>query len=265
MQHIYRPVQVLVTIPAVAYVMVQYSSALVWFTVVATTQSEYLALPPYNFGTTGIGLLNLPPFIGSVLGCVWGGPVSDWSIKFLARRNEGVYEPEMRLYISLVPGIVGPAGLFLYGYSVSEGLPWVFPCLGSGLYGFSMAALIPIALTYLTDSYNKILGTALIGVSFAQYMFATIIIFALDSWISSMGLYSTFTAGYGFLLLAMQPYLLNESLDGAISENVSSQLAQGNRDGAGANDHGAHEHKREQPDDQRLWIVGKKISNPVET
>ncbi|KAJ5126427.1 hypothetical protein N7448_005729 [Penicillium atrosanguineum] len=163
MQNIYRPLQILVTIPAVAYVTVQYSSALVWFAVVATTQSEYLALPPYNFGTTGIGLLNLPPFIGSVLGCVWGGPVSDWSIKFFARRNEGVYEPEMRLYISLVPGLIGPAGLFLYGYSVSEGLPWIFPCLGSGLYGFSMAALIPIALTYLTDSYHKILGTALIG------------------------------------------------------------------------------------------------------
>lgn len=120
MQNIYRPLQVVVTIPAVTYVMVQYSSALVWFAVVATTQSEYLALPPYNFGTTGIGLLNLPPFIGSVLGCVWGGPVSDWSIKFFARRNEGVYEPEMRLYISLVPGVVGPAGLFLYGYSVSK-------------------------------------------------------------------------------------------------------------------------------------------------
>lgn len=120
LHHIYMPVQVLVSIPAVAYVMIQYSSALVWFTVVATTQSEYLALPPYNFGTTGIGLLNLPPFIGSIFGCIWGGPVSDWSIKFLARRNEGVYEPEMRLYISLLPGILGPLGLFLYGYSVSE-------------------------------------------------------------------------------------------------------------------------------------------------
>jgi hypothetical protein len=114
------PVKVLVSIPAVAYVMVQYSSSLIWFTVVATTQSEYLALPPYNFGTKGIGLLNLPPFIGSIFGCIWGGPVSDWSIKFLARRNEGIYEPEMRLYISLLPGILGPVGLFLYGYSVSE-------------------------------------------------------------------------------------------------------------------------------------------------
>jgi hypothetical protein len=37
-----------------------------------------------------------------------------------------------------------------------QGLPWIFPCLGSGLYGFSMSALIPIALTYLTDSYNKV-------------------------------------------------------------------------------------------------------------
>jgi hypothetical protein len=39
----------------------------------------------------------------------------------------------------------------------------------------------------------KILGTALIGVSFVQYMCATLIVFVLDPWINNMGLYGTFT------------------------------------------------------------------------
>lgn len=115
-----EPVRVLFMFPAVAYVMLSYSSLLVWFAVIATTQSEFFALAPYNFGTSQIGLLNLPPFIGSVIGCAWGGPVSDWSIQWLAKRNNGVFEPEMRLYIAFLPGLVGPAGILLYGCSLAK-------------------------------------------------------------------------------------------------------------------------------------------------
>jgi len=67
----------------------------------------------------GIGLLNLAGFIGTVLGSIYGGPLNDWSILFFTRRNNGVYEPEMRLYTVLLPVVVGPAGLFLYGYSLA--------------------------------------------------------------------------------------------------------------------------------------------------
>lgn len=37
-----------------------------------------------------------------------------------------------------------------------KGMPWIWPCLGSGLYGFSMAGLLPISLTFLIDSYSQV-------------------------------------------------------------------------------------------------------------
>ena len=120
LKHFYGPLEVIIMFPAVAYVTLLYSSLLVWYAVLATTQSQYFSMPPYNFGTSGIGLINLAPFIGSVIGAVWAGPVSDWSIQRLARRNKGIYEPEMRLYISILPGLLGPAGLFLFGYGTAQ-------------------------------------------------------------------------------------------------------------------------------------------------
>ncbi|KAJ5611165.1 MFS general substrate transporter [Penicillium lagena] len=200
---LYEPVSALFKFPAVTYVMLSYSSLLVWFTVIATTQSEFFALEPYRFGTAEIGLLNIPPFIGAVLGCVWGGPISDWSIQRLSIRNNGVYEPEMRLYIAILPALIGPAGILLYGYSLAKGMPWIWPCLGSGLYSFSMAGLLPISLTFLIDSYSEIIGSALVGVNFVQYMFATIVIFALDPWIQGMGLQNT------FILIGCLAFLVN--------------------------------------------------------
>jgi hypothetical protein len=76
-------------------------------------------LPPYNFGDVGIGLLNLPAFIGTLIGFVWGGPLSDWSIVWFTKRNNGIYEPEMRLYLATLPALLGPVGLFLYGYGTA--------------------------------------------------------------------------------------------------------------------------------------------------
>jgi hypothetical protein len=38
---------------------------------------------------------------------------------WFTKRNNGVYEPEMRLYFAIFPALVGPAGLFLYGYSTA--------------------------------------------------------------------------------------------------------------------------------------------------
>lgn len=106
--------------PPVIYVMISYSSLLVWFVVTATTQAQFVAFEPYNFGTAEIGLLNLPPFIRATIGCDFCGPISDWFIQRFAIRNKVVYEPEMRLCIAIVPARIGPASLVLYGCTLAK-------------------------------------------------------------------------------------------------------------------------------------------------
>jgi hypothetical protein len=83
-------------------------------------QAIYFTLPPYNFSSSGVGLLNIPTFIGSILGGFFGGQLSDYSIQWLARRNGGVYEPEMRLWLALPSVVIIPAGYFMFGLSVSQ-------------------------------------------------------------------------------------------------------------------------------------------------
>jgi hypothetical protein len=61
---------ILFAFPAVAFSALQYGSTLVWFSILATTEATYFAAPPYNFSPVGIGLLNLPPFIGCLFGTI---------------------------------------------------------------------------------------------------------------------------------------------------------------------------------------------------
>ncbi|RDW57100.1 hypothetical protein BP6252_13846 [Coleophoma cylindrospora] len=193
-RHIYQPFIVLFSFPIVAYVALQYGSTLTWFSILMTMQPTYFGVPPYNFNSTQIGLLSLPPFIGSILGSIYGGPLNDWSIMFFARRNKGIYEPEMRLYLTLLPSLLAPIGLFVYGYGIENGAPWIVPCVGSAFFGFSMIAAGDNALTYLSDSYTEILGDALVAVAFVRNILATIVVFVLTPWITNLGLHNFITS-----------------------------------------------------------------------
>lgn len=126
LKHTWQPFVIICTIPAIAYLALQYGIILAWFSILVTSEAQYFVIDPYNFSEVGIGLLQLPAFIGCVLGFIWGGPVSDWSILWFMRRNGGIYEPEMRLYIALLPALVGPIGLLLYGHSTAAVSPSQF-------------------------------------------------------------------------------------------------------------------------------------------
>lgn len=110
----------MLTFPGVAFVSLVYGTLLAWQAIVQSVSGIYFTLPPYNFSSSAVGLLNLPSFIGCVLGGSFAGQLSDYSIRRLARRNGGVYEPEMRLWLALPSLLIAPAGYFLFGYSVSK-------------------------------------------------------------------------------------------------------------------------------------------------
>ncbi|OCK73178.1 MFS general substrate transporter [Lepidopterella palustris CBS 459.81] len=191
----------LCTFPAVTYTAVIYGAILAWFAVILSTMSVYFTYEPYNFNDTGLGLLNLAPFIGSVLGALCGGPLNDWFSMKLARRNNGIFEPEMRLWMAL-PGVAAtPAGIWLFGFTMAEGLPWIVPCVGMVLFGFGSAIVADTTLTYLTDCYADIVGDALVSVALVRNAFATVVVIVLQPWIDAMGLHGMFTT-IGCLALA---------------------------------------------------------------
>lgn len=119
-RHIYQPFQVMGLFPIVAFVCFQYGTAIAWLAILATTEASLFALPPYNFSTIAIGNLNIAPFIGFLFGSVFGGPINDWSIVRLARRNRGIYEPEMRLQLYIIPVLAMAAGLLMYGLTLAK-------------------------------------------------------------------------------------------------------------------------------------------------
>lgn len=110
-----RPFPALIYFPVVMYTALQYSFGLAWISVIGSTISIVYPYPPYNFSPSGIGLMSLGCFVGCILGSVYGGLLSDWSVVRLARKNGGYYEPEMRLHLLHLPFVSQAAGILMFG------------------------------------------------------------------------------------------------------------------------------------------------------
>lgn len=115
----YQPIVLLFTFPAISFTAITYGSLLAWFATLTSVQATYLFYPPYNFSAAGVGLMNVAPFIGAIPGTFVGGYLNDKSIIWLSRRNGGIYEPEMRLWLALPAALITPAGILMFGLGLS--------------------------------------------------------------------------------------------------------------------------------------------------
>lgn len=71
-------------------------------------------------------------------------------------------------------------------------MPWIINAVGAGLVGFALGGCGDIALTYVQDSYDGIIGPALIGIVFVRNGMATVMTFVIPVWQDSMGVYNMF-------------------------------------------------------------------------
>lgn len=155
-RHIYQPLVVTVTFPATFYVAVLYGVMTATWQVMITVIASVMPEAPYNFTASQIGLMSLAPFIGTTLGSLITGPLSDRLILWLAKRNGGLFEPEMRLWIVLAFTPLVPTGILLFGYSLGNGNSWIIVAAGYAIFGLAMAPVSSASLTYLTDAYTNV-------------------------------------------------------------------------------------------------------------
>lgn len=118
--HICEPFIILVNFPAMMFAALQWGWVIGMLVVLAVVQADLYPAPPYNFSAAGVGLQNLPPAIGAILGSIFGGPLNDYFILQVAKRRGGIYEPESRLFLFLLPGLCMTIGTLLFGLTIAQ-------------------------------------------------------------------------------------------------------------------------------------------------
>lgn len=179
----------LISFPAFFWGGIIYGSQMMWLSLLATTQSEIYSVEPYNFSTASVGLTNFGALIGSLFGMLYGGKFVDYLTVRLATKNNGILEPEFRLWAMIIPTIFNASGLLAYGLGAFYEAHWaVSVVLGQGLLGFSMSSTGSICLTYAIDSYPKLASEGIVLMLVARNCIGCGFTFAIQPWLDKCGL-----------------------------------------------------------------------------
>ena len=106
------------------------SLCLAWQIEANTVVSFILQVPPYNWSPSMTGLINIPAIMGNLLGAFAGGRLTDIWIRRWARKHDGLFSPEARLVPLIVPGLLVPAGLLMFGFGAERHLHWMAMFVG---------------------------------------------------------------------------------------------------------------------------------------
>ncbi|CAK7909218.1 protein Hol1p [[Candida] anglica] len=182
------------TIPAVWFSGLLWGLQDAYMTFFLTTQDDYFSSDPWNYSANGVAIMNVATLIGAVVGCLMSGVFSDVHVLWLAKRNNSVFEPEMRLWLLFITLIISPMGLIMFGVGAARQWPWQVIYVGLGFIGFGWGSIGDTAMSYLMDSYPEIVIQGMVGVSIINNTLACIFTFVCSKWLEASGTQNTYIA-----------------------------------------------------------------------
>ena len=160
---------ILFAYPSILWSTLVYSLSIGWLIVLSeTVASIYEKKDLYNFTALQTGLVYVSPFVGGILGTAVAGKVSDIIVRFMSRRNGGIYEPEFRLVMAIPVTISTCIGLMGFGWSAEERDNWIVPTIFFGIISFGCALGSTTSITFAVDSYRQYAGEALVTLNFSK-------------------------------------------------------------------------------------------------
>lgn len=159
---------ILFAYPAVLWSSLVYALAVGWLIVLSESVAHIYHDTSYHFTPLQVGLVYISPFVGGVLGTAVAGRVSDLVVRFMARKNDGVYEPEFRLIMAIPIAISTVIGLMGFGWSAEERDAWIVPTVFFGVISFGCSLASTTAITFVVDSYRMYAGEALVTLNFSK-------------------------------------------------------------------------------------------------
>lgn len=155
--------------PSILWSALVYALSIGWLIVLSECVGHiYEDRDSYNFTPLQVGLVYISPFIGGIIGTAIAGKVSDIVVRYMARRNGGIYEPEFRLVLVIPIALSTVAGLMGFGWSVEERNNWIVPTVFFGIISFGCSLGSTISISFAVDSYRQYAGEALVTLNFSK-------------------------------------------------------------------------------------------------
>ncbi|PIL31059.1 MFS general substrate transporter [Ganoderma sinense ZZ0214-1] len=107
----------------------------------------------YGFDAGQIGLITIGNIVAIILALVFTGPLNDWWVVWMARRNRGIYEPEYRLVfmLSMLFGVFGYLG---WAIGNDHHMPWIGAVACLAMVSLSLVVSSSTVIAYVIDTHG---------------------------------------------------------------------------------------------------------------
>ncbi|KAB8200172.1 major facilitator superfamily domain-containing protein [Aspergillus parasiticus] len=186
--------------PVVVLAVIGYSFLWYWWvlSVITMVPAAYATYSPLIQGLLFLGL-----FIGTLVSEVCcSGRLSDYIVKLLARKNEGVRVPEMRLWLAYPAILITAVGLIVWGISIDKNYHWMIGQIAFFLFSSGIQIGNTVTSSYIIDSYPLQSTSVVIFYAVFLNLSAFINPFFIANWQASSGWTWTFTAQALIVLVA---------------------------------------------------------------
>ncbi|KAK0951135.1 hypothetical protein LTR91_025186 [Friedmanniomyces endolithicus] len=129
-----------------------------WTVLIGIVLAAIMLGPPLFFNEVQTGYMYTGAFVGALLGFILAGLLSDSSVKWLTKRNGGVYEPEFRMLLVIPQLLFGCAGLYGFGITANNTwrYGWFWPDFFFGLEVMGMVLGAVASALYIVDAHRDI-------------------------------------------------------------------------------------------------------------
>ncbi|KAJ9605677.1 hypothetical protein H2200_009526 [Cladophialophora chaetospira] len=177
----------MIAYPAVIWAIISYSISLACVVTVNSLNAFVLQAPPYNLSPGINGLVNIPALLGTLSGAFTGGYLTDVYSTWDARRHGGVFSPESRLPLLVIPGLLVPTGMLMFGFGATRHLHWAVLFVANGFINVGVTAVASIGMIYVSDSYFPVAHEALLLINGLKNVVAFGYTYGVTPWVVSAG------------------------------------------------------------------------------
>ena len=202
--------------PAIVWACLIQGCIIGWTVMVAVIISFIFLGPPHFWSELETGYQYTAAFIGSMIGLILAGGLSDSSTKLMIRHNHGVYEPEFRIVLVIPMLVFATAGL--YGFGITAASPqnysYIVPDVFLALIIISMVMGAVASALYIIDAHRDIAVEAFTCLLIFKNIFSFVLAYFSYNWVFAVGIRKMFlifaSIEVALILLSVPMYIFGK-------------------------------------------------------
>ncbi|KAI9039087.1 putative MFS transporter [Aspergillus affinis] len=202
--------------PAILWACLIQGAIIGWTVFIGVVLAAIFLGPPLWFNEVQTGYLYTGAFIGSILGLILSGLLSDSMNRIMIRLNKGRYEPEFRILLVLFQLVFCGVGLYGFGI-VAEDVGRYGWLVVDVFFAFVVVGMVMGAVAsalYIVDAHRNIAIESFTCMLIFKNIFSFILTFFAYDWLVSNGIRPAFLAissiQMGICVLSIPMYIFGK-------------------------------------------------------